>query len=67
MKSYHDNHGNLIHGTSILEDILGSARKTASLLKVLDRFKMRIVPEAELRDTKRDWIVPVSWEEEARV
>lgn len=61
MKSYYDHRGNLIPGVSILEACLADNRKAEKLIAVLNKFEMRIVPEAEIKNKKVDWVVPISW------
>ena len=61
MKSYHDAIGNLVRGTSILEDILQDAGKTEKLVKVLAHFGMKIFPGADPDRKNIDWIVPESF------
>ena len=58
MKSYHDQRGNLVRGTSILEDILQSQSKTMKLVEALSHFGLKIFPGADPRHKNIDWIVP---------
>lgn len=56
MKSYYDRHGNLVEGTSIIQDILEDTKKTQQLLSVLKKFNLHIVTNAPVKDKKAIWI-----------
>lgn len=58
MKSYHSDGGRLVEGTSLLEDLLQSRRKTESLLAALKEMRLKVFSAADPKHKNIDWIVP---------
>ncbi len=59
MKSYKNSRGRDIKGVSILEQILGSYRKTFQLNQVLKKSGLKIAPNAKPGNKDQLWITTV--------